>query len=301
MDCFECKSDFTKNKTNIICAVCGNKFHLKCASINNPNVPQTLVEQMKKSKGAIAFVCISCATVPPEHRMSNKLTELEASINKLTAVVSNSVVPELNNIRMELTNCVATIKRDKEYLETKIKKLEIENNIIRKQLNRGDILISGLPSTMSLDEMYEIVPKICKVYDIDVLPSDVSYCSWIRNKTVMMVKFNSIRKKDELLKRYFKSRNLELQQLIETDVQKRIYLNDNLTPMAANLRFMCRKLLQTAKISKFRILNTSIPEAKVTMQDGSLKSLNTEEICDLLNGVQLTGPQDRGGANRSQH
>lgn len=155
------------------------------------------------------------------------------------------------------------------------------------QLIRGDVLINALPSTLSLDNLYDTVPKIGKVFQLDIQPHDIGVCSWIRNQKMVLVKFNSIRKRDKLMKRYYNTRNLELGQIVETDIQKRIYLNDNMTPMVAKLNYLCRKLLKSRKITKFRVYNTNIPEAKVTLYDGTVQTLNSVEINELLSD----GPQ----------
>lgn len=214
--------------------------------------------------------------------VTNKIKELETAIKKLTDLVSDSVVKDLGVIKSEIANCTAALKKHEEYVDNKFTKLEIENNALRRQLIRGDVLISGLPSTLSLDDLYSIVPKIGKVFEVDILAWEINMCSWIRNKKLVLVKFNSMQKRDNLMKRYFQTRNLQLGQIMDTDIQKRIYLNENMTPMAAKLNYLCRRLVQLKKIDKFRVHNSNIPEAKVVLPDGTTKNLNYLQANKLL-------------------
>lgn len=48
--------------------------------------------------------------------VSDKLNSMEASIKNLTDLVTNNVVSDLNTIKTELANCIATLKKDEEFV-----------------------------------------------------------------------------------------------------------------------------------------------------------------------------------------
>lgn len=67
------------------------------------------------------------------------------------------------------------------------------------------------------------------------------------------------------------------------DIEKRVFLNDHLTPSASKLVYLCRDLKRKGRIVKFTHINTDIPKVKITFKDESVKFWNIEQLTAFLN------------------
>lgn len=203
---------------------------------------------------------------------------METSIKQLSKIISEDIVLQLKDIKAEVLSCSLKAKETEEFVTSKMQYLERENNILRRQMNRSDIIIFGLSENLTVDEMYAEVFDVAKYLNVDIVHADVNLCVYIRQKKSVLVKFNSLYKRDLLMKHYFAAGEIKRCQVFKTDIQSRIYFNDNLTPMAMKLVFFCRKLRKEGKIMKFRFYNKDIPEAKIYLPGGSSKLLNFEKM-----------------------
>lgn len=284
MKCYECEKDCSRS--NIVCGLCGHMFHISCAPKGIPNMTAALIETIKKSQGALLYRCGQCFNLPSQNtsgqdNVGAKLEALETKIEKVSKLLMDNVLPQLNSIKSDIENCLSRIETFEKGTNSKIDKLVVENNHIRKQLNRCDILVSGLPKTLTNDGLYEVVDKIGNVLDVKLEPYDIHLCTWIRNKKVLLVKFNSVRKRDKIFSNYIKTKNLQLNHVINTDIEARVYINEHLTPIAANMQYFCRKLLKEKKITKYFIKNSSVPEVKLVLANGSEKNVRFDQINDF--------------------
>lgn len=62
-----------------------------------------------------------------------------------------------------------------------------------------------------------------------------------------------------------------------SDINSRVYLNDNLTPLERKLSYFCRKLKKNNKILKFQLMHNDIPKVKIVTSDGTNKYLTIWE------------------------
>lgn len=82
------------------------------------------------------------------------------------------------------------------------------------------------------------------------------------------------------MKKYLASKNLKLSQVVPTDIESRIYLNENLAPAAIKAKNLCRHLQKTKAIKSFRLI-ASIPAANITRCNGSRSFCNLEQLSAL--------------------
>lgn len=292
MNCFTCGQSC--NRGNIECAMCKKHFHLKCAAEIVPNMTTSMVENIKKSNGLLIYRCGQCINIPlgssrdinqiDAQQFTSKLDSLETKLQEITNILSNNVITQLGSIKADLQSCVSRVEKFEETTNIRVEKLIIENNFLHKQLNRGNVLVRGLPSTLTNDQLYSTIEKMAQVLEVDIQPYDINLCAWTRNKKVVLVKFNSVKKRDELTAKYFENKNLKVNQLVDdyADVEARVFINDHLTPMAANLQYLCHKLKDADKIKKFRIRNMIVPEAKLFFPDGTEKVVKQEELLKMI-------------------
>lgn len=289
MNCTICNATCARTSSCIVCATCGQKVHYKCATtINADFTPETL-DMIKNSEGAIIFRCGKCMKLPNNRDdITSKIDKLEATVSKLSDVITQTVLSDLNHIKDELVQCLANAKDSEIMFKEKLQELKLDNESIRRQLYRSDIIIKGLDSKLisSTEDLYSTIFKIGSLLEIELGHNDINLCTYIHNKNSVLVKLNSVYKRDQLMKNYFAVQSLTLNQLCKTKAESRVYLNDHLAPIAFKLNYMCRKLLKAHKIKKFRILKKNMPEAKVTLNTGGEKIINFEAICAMMKTIE---------------
>lgn len=125
------------------------------------------------------------------------------------------------------------------------------------------------------------IAEICK---IAIGPGDVQHCCYIYGGKMVLVKFNSVHTRDLIMANYFRARNIMLKDVMDTDIQSRIYLKDHLTPCAAYLVNICRKLRDRKNIQKYVLINGDVPRVRVTIMNGTDVVQSLEQCESMLSG-----------------
>lgn len=110
----------------------------------------------------------------------------------------------------------------------------------------------------------------------------------MNNKKLILVKFNNVMVRDNVMKEYFKLRSLTVKDILGGEVASRVYLNDHYSPAASSLNNLCRKMLHLKIISKYRIVNADRLMAKLTLSDGKDVEYNMAECVEFLNQHSVT-------------
>ncbi|XP_046812617.1 uncharacterized protein LOC124421441 [Lucilia cuprina] len=209
---------------------------------------------------------------------------------------------KISELRSDIDFC----HKNNKATESKVSQLEIDNNVLHKRLNRCDIIATGMSHS---NNIMETIKSLGEFLDVTISDNDIQQCCFINKKGKILIKFNSVKKKDLLMEKYFKYGKLKLSDFVKNDdnnelcnendksmdvqestendsngqnvnrkqkpnicdINSRVYLNDNLTPIERKLSYFCRKLKRTNKISKFQLLHNNIPKVKIVMPDGSNK------------------------------
>lgn len=145
-------------------------------------------------------------------------------------------------MQSDIINCSKHIKHVDSSTSSKIASLQDENNVLHKRLNHGDIVVSGLPS--GLDNLVDIAIKLCSLYNINVHPADFNHVCYMYNRKAILIKLNSVFLRDSIMKEYYKTRTLKVSDLVDGDIDRRVYLNDHFSPAAGKLNALCRRLLR---------------------------------------------------------
>ncbi|KNC24528.1 hypothetical protein FF38_00719 [Lucilia cuprina] len=169
--CVECKQT-DKNSKFIKCNDCGLDFHTKCAAKKNPTLTESIADTINKSKGVVVFKCSSCQKSKPcDDQISMKLSELEVTIKELSKIISEDIINQLKDIKAEVASCSQKNKSTEEFVSSKINHLEQQNNSLRRQINRNDVIIYGLSENLSADELYDATKMDTS---IDLFYNDIS-------------------------------------------------------------------------------------------------------------------------------
>lgn len=313
--CGSCSAAIGKTQASLQCRNCKKWLHATCA-----NVSEQELKILSDAKN-MAFICSSCDgdydDAGDEMRNLNK--KLDSFINKHQAdqcelskklddfiqkneedklALQNAFLSAVSEIKNEMGTCLSRMKKDiidcsklidhiDKSTNAKVTALETENNILHRRLNRGDIVISGMPE--GLTDLVDPVVALGKVYDVQVCASDINHVCYMNNRKQILLKFNNVMTRDRIMSEYFKTRSLKICDLISDsrfggDLVNRVYLNDHYSPSASKLNGLCRKLLRGKIINRFKILHSDRLRAKLTLPDGKDVVYDAVECAALLNG-----------------
>lgn len=310
--CGICRASFTKTHSGVQCKSCHLRFHSACEEITDDEL-----KAIKDSKH-LCFVCSSCGKNPPlppvdERSLRDEITILNGkfdefmrrgnedqdSIKKAFADVVGDLKREVSScmkeMKSDIIDCNKLIRQVDSSTSVKISQLEVENNALHRKLTRSDLVISGLP--VGLSNLTAPIIELGSFYKVPVSRYDINHVCYINKKKSVLVKFNSVFVRDEIMKMYFKAIKTQpllisdLVKLAENDgvnsiqveasnehgsqngidavrISKRVFLNDHHSPAAGKLNAVCRQLLKTKVIAKFRVLDADKPKVKLTMSDG---------------------------------
>lgn len=164
--CGHCENTFAKNDVCLECDYCGSSFHSKCATLLTPSLTKGVVDTVKKTGGNLIYKCNNCVTGrnTKSDGLTSKLDNLEKYMQDISA--------QLVGIKKDLCSSMSRNDTLEKVVNLKIKKLEADNNNLRKQMNRSDIIISGLPSTITNDNLYSYVVDLAKALGVNITLPD---------------------------------------------------------------------------------------------------------------------------------
>lgn len=134
-----------------------------------------------------------------------------------------------------------------------------------------------------------VIISLAATFNVELGRRDVALACYINRKRHVLVKLNCAEFRDQIMRKYFQSRSLQLRDVLPGvggDISRRLYLNDHFSPAASRLNSICTNLRKQNIITKFRILNGET-KARLTMPDGSIVVRDINE-CSLLIPGQST-------------
>ncbi|KNC24085.1 hypothetical protein FF38_06326 [Lucilia cuprina] len=152
---------------------------------------------------------------------------------QLLADFKKEVSTCVNEVKAVILACSKLINSVVSSPITKIAELKIENDILHRRLNRGDIILSGMPA--GLDDLMSNVVLLCMFFGITINSQDVYQVCYMNNQKLILVKFNNVSIRDRITKEYFKTRSLKLCDIMGGEVSGRVYLNEHYSSAASEL------------------------------------------------------------------
>lgn len=317
--CGVCSLAIGKTQGSLQCRICKKWLHASCANVSDKEL------KVFGDAKSMAFICPSCDDnlgdnddVGEDMRALNR--KLDCFINKHQSdqselnkklddfikkneedklALRSAFLDAVADIKSDMNSCLTNMKKDIigcskliNHIDTsttsKISALEMENNVLHRRLNRGDIVVSGLPE--GLTDLVSPVIALGATYNVAVNVGDVSHVCYMNHRKLLLVKFNNVMARDKIMREYFKTRSLKISNLISDaqfggDLESRVYLNDHYSPAASNFNGLCRKLLRSKCISRFKIINSDKLSAKLTLPDGKEVVYDAAECAGLLNAA----------------
>lgn len=281
-------------KACVQCNVCAYWIHQSCTEMTDGDF-----EILSKNK-FFKFICCNCESTIDKERslydeiraMNKKLDDvfnksqediksLKVAFSDAVNVIKSDMGSVLTEMKSDISNCNEKIKTMESAIATKFSLLEKENHVLYRKLNRSNIVIRGLPA--GLPNLVSVVVALGAFFKISVERNDINHVCYLNNKRLVLVVFNNVMIRDDIMKQYFKTRTLRRPDiigdiLIRNDggsasssggkITDRVFLNDHFSPIAGKLNAECRKLLQDKIISKYKIFNNDKLRAVLTLPNG---------------------------------
>lgn len=278
-----CGKNVTKKTGGVACGRCLKWFHVNCVKISAEEL-----NFLAKSKGKFFYECNDCSSSGSEvaelrEEVRNSNSSIHSKLDSLLSKVGNYDT-QIKSLNDDMMNCNNLIKHVDEENSKRVKQLEDKNEILQKRFNRPDIIINGLPRKDI--KLKETVFKLCKFLGVNVSEQDLNICCYINNRKCVLLKFNSLLKRDAVMQNYFKKGKLTEDDFLNNEARHRIYLNDHLTEKGGKLCRLCRDLRKDDFIAKFRILNSDLPRVKIHFKDSSEKIFEYEECFSYFEKIR---------------
>lgn len=296
--CPVCSKNVTKTSGVVYCSICEKWFHLKnCSELSDVAIEVLTKKKTDvcwKCKGCSSFVVVADNNNSALDNLTKKMDDLiKALPNTIRSEIDKSIPPILQTIEANKNQC----EENHSAVVSELHSLKAENNRIRHQLARHDILVSGLPSTVKPSVM---ALKIPAALGVSLTESDIDCAFWLgRHKKILMLKFCSRNKRDEVMKMYMARKDLKLNALFPTDIAARVYLNDNLSPDALKLKKLCLSLLKEKKIKPFQLIPSAV-QAVIYDINGKKKICCYDDLQSLDNDSESSFIRSKRG-RRSDH
>ncbi|KNC24131.1 hypothetical protein FF38_07448 [Lucilia cuprina] len=156
LTCGYCSTTCKKSES-FICAICNNCQHYNCILQQTPTMTQAMKDNITKTK--TGKKCVEKSSMNP---INSKFNSLEKQLQDLTNFIKDGIASQLSEMKTDLANTLSHSKKFEDDTTSKLKHLERDNNNLRKQINRPDIIISGLKSNMESSELYSAAISIGK-------------------------------------------------------------------------------------------------------------------------------------------
>lgn len=279
--CKICSKNVTKTKSSVQCFLCTNWFHTSCAGISEksfaalaetPSFLHRCTDCLQPSPSSSSTVADDIHSLKISmdlmlKKMDSDKIDLNAKLDSAIKEIRSDLSSNITDLRKDIAFCHNSIERVETATTSTIGRLRMENNGLHRKINRPDIVMNGLPA--GLPNLYQCLENICLFYKINISKSDVNNICYINKERSVLVKFNSVLLRDDVMKAYFKTKSLKLCDFMETEISSRVYLNDHLPPATSKLNGVCRRLYKEKKILKFVLIHSDIPKARLFLADGT--------------------------------
>lgn len=320
--CGICALNVSNNHDSIMCDVCSSWIHADCAGLSKEDVNK--LDELE----CTSFICSPCKKRISSNNKNNingslkdeitnlnskvdaKFDDLNAKFDKLMSkceddrnFIKKAFDDAVSDFKKEMSTCVNALKDDIRECNTLIKNvesktddrmsnLETENNLLYMKFNRPDLIINGLPDC--LKNVRNTIIDLASFYEISISPQDINLAFYTNNKKSVLVKFNSVFLRDEIMREYFKS--IKTQPLKASDfitepkipvklLDRRIFLNEHYSPAAGKLNAICLKLRHSKLVNKFKIINAVKPIAVLTLPDNKVVERDYNGCAELLKTI----------------
>lgn len=275
--CGNCEEEVGDEEASIECHECRLWFHRGCTDLN-----ETEFKLLTKGKESIVWKCLSCLQTKGDE--TKKFIQLENKLGLLMEMIQGIEGKVLDKIESIVSKEVEQqVAKMEERIKAKIEKGNEEKN--EKEKRKNNIILVNVPENSKkeaaeaakedIETVKTLLRKITNVEDDDIVSTmrinNKSYTKENRDKKprVLKIVLKDESKKRELFKNARKIND------DETNPQKRIYLNNDLTPEERNkereLRTELKRLKESGKENikiDYRLGKIISTDSDATQRDG---------------------------------
>lgn len=175
----------------------------------------------------------------------------------------------------------------------------IEENLDSRMIleRRNEIIISNvIVNSRASFDTHSFVQRVCSFFTLSVHPDDVVSCKLINHRTVsqqkraaILVKFRDVQIKTSLMQAYLVTKNLSNRDLQTSNINLRVFINDNLTPKNAAIFKKAKNLFKQSNLSHPKLVQSIVisdGRTRITKTDGSsLIITSLEQLYVLFNEI----------------
>ena len=222
--------------------------------------------------------------------MKSQFATFQRSTREDILKMGDQLTSQINQLRSDLTSDMDKLREDTSKtvgeLVSSVDRTKAEvTQTVDRSTKRNDLIISGVPYTRG-ENLRNYIEAWCRSlgYVEDEMPLvDVRRISKpeanVGTAPIIMLQFAFSAQRNDFFSRYLRSRNLSLAQ-IGFSVNKRVYVNENLTLVAREIR---SKALQLKKAGKIRAVYSRDGIVYVKPNDGgSVKAVLSMNDLQLL-------------------
>lgn len=196
---------------------------------------------------------------------------------------------QISQLRSDLTSDMQKLREDTNKtvgeLVSSVERTKAEaTHAVDRSMKRNDLIISGVPYT-SGENLRSYIDAWCR--SLGYLENGIPLVDIRRlskpganagSAPIILLQFAFNAQRNEFFSRYLRTRNITLSQ-IGFPVNKRVYINENLTPVAREIR---SKALQLKKTGKNRAVYSRDGNVYVKPTDGG-----PERVITTMNDIEL--------------
>ena len=139
-------------------------------------------------------------------------------------------------------------------MENKIIDLEIQNNNVDQYSRRNNVEISGIPQSVSDNQLEEKVVDILKAIDVNITTNEIEACHRLGKKKKNVI-VRVINRKHCLKPLQNKKKLKSIDKNIIGIPNANLFISENLTPAISKLTSNCQKLKRDSEIEKCYTIN----------------------------------------------
>ena len=189
------------------------------------------------------------------------LSKVESNLMQNITNLKDEVINLKDIIIKNLQDQNKRLKTKANALENKITDLEIQNNNVNQYSRRNDVEISGIPQSVSDNQLEEKVVDILKAIDVNITTNEIEVCHRLGNKKENVI-VRVINRKHCLKALQNKKKFKSIDKNAIGISNENLFISENLTPANSKLAFSCQKLKRDGEIEKCYTINWNCPHRK---------------------------------------
>lgn len=256
----------SKENVGCQCVRCKRVYHISC------NQDQTTLTNDSAKK----WICQPCEF---QKNLKVWLDAQDSTIKKIPEMIASEVESHFGKLNDELKASIEPINMNMKNIEKDVCQVKEDNFHLQSLECRRDIIIDGIPSNIKEPKaLRELIIKIGSVYNVAVKSEEIYQCIRLKKNNRVLIKFGNLITKEDVMKAYFRTKNLRLNQIVDTNVESRVFLNNNFPNQIQRSILYCRRLKKLNLISNYTVNFTTGKCTVISNENSTLNYAGFEEL-----------------------